>query len=383
MTHLIDSFTYPYQGRGSQVIQKSHERWTGLSDLSHFLVGSDTFEELIKNASKYIIHLLGLDFCKILLLEQNGHFYFQDNEQLNFSLYKHQSDIGVARVAETALFNILRSTRIQKPSSNDQNLTIEERSALGLLPGDKFWLYPLKVESQELGFLFLGKREYRGETIMDEDSVYIVDLIADQLSNALHRTLQNEHLANLSIETVLALSKTLETRDSQAAMHSKRMANFAERIAQHYGYSVRETRELCWAAILHDIGKIGVEDQILKKPGPLTEKEWVVMRTHSEIGSEIVRGLTGLEKIAPIIKYHHERVDGTGYPKKLKREEIPLGARIISVIDSYAAMTESRVYRNPLSHESAIRELQKYSGIMYDPEIVDMFVNLFEVQTSE
>jgi putative nucleotidyltransferase with HDIG domain len=206
-----------------------------------------------------------------------------------------------------------------------------------------------------------------------------LELIADQLANALHRTKLNERLINLSIETVLALSKTLETRDSYSGSHSKRLAKFTERLALAYGFSVRETRELCWAALLHDIGKIGVEDQILNKPGPLDPREWEIMRTHPQVGEKIVRGLSGLEKVAPLINAHHERFDGAGYPNGLKKEEIPLGARIIAVVDSYTAMTEGRNYRQARSHDEAVLELKKYSGKMYDPEVVRTFLRCFDL----
>jgi len=142
----------------------------------------------------------------------------------------------------------------------------------------------------------------------------MVDLISDQLSNAIHRAQMNDQLESLSIETVIALSKTLETRDLHSASHSKLMASLAEQMGVQFNLSVRETRELCWAALLHDIGKIGVEDTILKKPGPLSESEWAVIKTHPEIGAQIVRGVSGLESIAPLILTHHERYDGKGYP---------------------------------------------------------------------
>jgi putative nucleotidyltransferase with HDIG domain len=205
-----------------------------------------------------------------------------------------------------------------------------------------------------------------------------VDLISDQLSSAFLRTQLNDRLETLSIETVLALSKTLETRDSDSGSHSKRMAAMSEQVAEQYDFSVRETRELCWAALLHDIGKIGVEDMILRKPGPLDDNEWKIMRMHPEIGAQIVRSVSGLENIAPLIQSHHERIDGTGYPLGLKGHEIPLGARIIAVVDSYSAMTEGRTYRQARSHSEAIEEIKKNSGSMYDPDVVDVFVSLFE-----
>ena len=233
------------------------------------------------------------------------------------------------------------------------------------------------VESSGIGVLILGQSSNSDNLVLTADSYYLVDLIADQLASAIYRTQMNDRLESLSIETVIVLSKTLETRDLHSASHSKRMAALSEQMAHQYQFSVRETRELCWAALLHDIGKIGVADTILKKEGPLTEKEWEIMRTHPGIGAQIVGGVSGLEKIAPLINAHHERMDGKGYPLGLMGEEIPLGARILAVTDAYTTMTDGRPYQKKCTHEEALQELIGNAGTAFDPEVVKVFTNLF------
>jgi putative nucleotidyltransferase with HDIG domain len=365
MTHYVENYYYPFKQRGPNLISKTAEKLTGLSTLSHFLVGTDTVEDLIDCASTYILDLLHIDFCQIIILEQNGHYKF------------HHTDKDYSGVIAEVLSRISKSGSNQRLSSLDLHLLLGEKLALGLNEKDSHWIIPLNVEKTSVGILLLGKTNSLGKDTLPDDAFYLVDLIVDQLANALHRKQLNELLVNSSIEIVLALSKTLETRDSYSGSHSKRMASFSERIALCYGFSIRETRELCWAALLHDIGKIGIEDQILRKPGPLTLREWEIMKSHPEIGAQIVKGLTGLERIAPIILSHHEHVDGSGYPNRLKGDEILLGARIISVVDSYAAMTEGRIYRSPRTHDEAIMELNHFSGKMYDPDVVKTFVSLF------
>jgi putative nucleotidyltransferase with HDIG domain len=380
MTHYVENIRIPYRKGGSTATIKSTERWTGLSNLSHFLVGSDTIDELITRASNFITELLGIDHCLILLLEEDGHFYFQANRHAQIIKTKHSFEIGLSPVAEKVLLDLLSNEQLPSPKPFEEAVSPAERNEFTCLDESAgYWELPLKVEKDLIGILLLGKKVKAGETIFFSDSFYILELIADQLANALHRTKLNERLINLSIETVLALSKTLETRDSYSGSHSKRLAKFTERLALAYGFSVRETRELCWAALLHDIGKIGVEDQILNKPGPLDPREWEIMRTHPQVGEKIVRGLSGLEKVAPLINAHHERFDGAGYPNGLKKEEIPLGARIIAVVDSYTAMTEGRNYRQARSHDEAVLELKKYSGKMYDPEVVRTFLRCFDL----
>ncbi len=369
MTHYVDNFSFPYRQRGAGIAARTTDNLNGLSRLSHFLIGSDTLEDLVERATGYILDLLHIDYCHIFILGENGHYNFR------------KEDPWLALLVEEVFNQVTNAEEIQRPDSPLQQLVPETKKILGMDASDGHWIIPLKVERAPVGVLVLGKSSTEAKDAFPKDNFYLVDLIADQLGNALHRKQLNERLANSSIETVLALSKTLETRDPYSGAHSKHMAVYSEQIALANHFSVRETRELCWAALLHDIGKIGIEDQVLHKPGPLTMHEWEVMKTHSEIGSQIVRGLTGLERIAEIILAHHERMDGTGYPRQLRGSQIPLGARIIAVVDSYSAMTEGRVYRQPRPHEEAILELKKFSGSMFDPEVVNTFIHLFEQDT--
>ncbi len=369
MTHYIENFSFSYKPRKIGIKIGATEKLTGLSRLSHFLVGSETVEELIDRASGYILDLLHLNYCRIYILSSNGIFTSPslddcENQSLN------------------DLFSEVLRQPIQYPSSPEQVLNSRCREALGIKIRDSHWMIPLRVEQNPVGILVLAKRNSTELEAFPRDSYFLVDLIADQLSNALRRLQLNEQLSNSSIETVLALSKTLDTRDPYSGEHSKHLAYLSEQLAKCFNFSANETRELCWAALLHDIGKIGIEDRILHKAGPLTSLEWEIMKTHSEVGAQIVKGLSGLENIATIIVAHHERVDGSGYPHRLKGEQIPLGARIIAVVDSYSAMTEGRPYREARSHEEAINELSKYSGTMYDPIVVEHFVNLFQEKRS-
>jgi putative nucleotidyltransferase with HDIG domain len=366
MTQYVENYSYPYKQRGSISVARTNEKLTGLSRLSHFLVGSDTIEELLERATGYILDLLHIDYCRIFILQPDGHYQLQLDHQASAEAIDQVSHL------------VSSSSEIQRPSSLEQILNFQCREALGLKLRDCHWIIPLSVEKTSVGMLVLAKRNSTEFDAFPRDAYYLVDLIVDQLGNALHRKQLNEQLENSSIETVLALSKTLETRDAYSGAHSKRLATYSEQLAHHFNLSARETRELCWAALLHDIGKIGIEDQILHKPGPLTAREWEVMKSHSEVGAQIVTGLSGLENIALIILSHHERVDGNGYPHRLKGDQIPLGARIIAVVDSYSAMTEGRVYRTARTHEEAIFELKNFSGKMYDPEVVQAFISIVE-----
>ena len=135
-------------------------------------------------------------------------------------------------------------------------------------------------------------------------------------------------------------------------------------------------RSLERGSLLHDIGKIGISDTILHKPGPLSEEEWVVMRRHPDIGAKIVEGIPFLEDTIPLIRHHQERWDGTGYPDGLRGEEIPILARMFSIVDAFDALTSKRPYRQKISEQEALEYIQEQAGTFFDPEIVEVFKKL-------
>jgi len=187
----------------------------------------------------------------------------------------------------------------------------------------------------------------------------------------LYVNLQKQHL-----DTIQALATAIEARDSYTEDHSQRMAEYAFSVAKQLGLSTSEAETIQYAAVLHDIGKIGVNDEILNKPGPLTEKEWVKMKKHVIIGTDILTRIDSFREASRIVYHHHERYDGQGYPEKLKGEEIPIGARILSVIDAYDAITSKRPYRPASSAQEAIEEIKKNAGTQFDEKVVKVFLRV-------
>ncbi len=173
-------------------------------------------------------------------------------------------------------------------------------------------------------------------------------------------------------EAVLrAYDSALTLKDSYTGGHGRRVALYAETIAKSMSLTDDEREQVYQAALLHDIGKIGIPDVILTKPGGLTEKEFAVIRTHPVSGANIVRNLPQLHELAPLVRHHHERFDGTGYPARLKGESIPLGARIIAVADVFDALTNDRSYRRAMSVGEALATLREACGSHFDPVIVN------------
>ena len=173
--------------------------------------------------------------------------------------------------------------------------------------------------------------------------------------------------------TLKALTAALETRDSETHGHSERVVTYSLRLGREYGLNSEEMKALEFGSLLHDIGKIGVPDSILRKPAKLTEEEWVRMREHPLHGQQILRGIEFLQGAARVVAQHHEKWDGTGYPLGLQKEEIDINARIFAVADAFDAITSDRVYRRGKSYEAAAQELDDWAGRQFDPKVVEAF----------
>ncbi|MFQ6019798.1 MAG: HD domain-containing phosphohydrolase [Dehalococcoidia bacterium] len=178
-----------------------------------------------------------------------------------------------------------------------------------------------------------------------------------------------------SYDSILqVLCAALDARDRATEGHSRRVSRLASTVAKQLEISGDMLRIIEQAAILHDIGKIGVADAVLSKPGSLTDEEWEEMRRHPGLGYQMIKDIPFLKEAAMIVYAHHERYEGKGYPQGLARDEIPLGARIFSVVDAYDAMTSDRPYRKAMSHKKAVEEIVRNSGIQFDPQIVEAFL---------
>ena len=177
-------------------------------------------------------------------------------------------------------------------------------------------------------------------------------------------------VVNRTASLLTGLNAALDLRDTETQGHSRRVALYSRRLAEELGVSGPEAIDIQRGALLHDIGKIGVSDTILLKPGKLTEAEWVEMRKHAEFGFKILENIPFLGNARQVVRQHHERFDGKGYPQGLKGKEIILGARIFAIIDTYDAMTSDRPYRKGLPHDVAIDEIKKNSGTQFDPDVV-------------
>ena len=177
--------------------------------------------------------------------------------------------------------------------------------------------------------------------------------------------------------TIEALGAAIDLKDSETLRHCKSVAELSLQIATRYGLSDQEQlRDLRWGALLHDLGKIGIPESILHKPGRLTEQEWIVVRTHPELGARLLSGIEFLRRAAEVVLYHHERYDGSGYPAGLAGEQIPLAARIFAIADTVDVLHHGRVYRDAVSWDGIRAEVKRCAGSHFDPRVVEALLAL-------
>lgn len=237
---------------------------------------------------------------------------------------------------------------------------------------------PIQFHKKTLGVINFNNKQ--GGGVFSKNDLEFVTILTRQAAIAIENARLFQQLKDTHFQAITALGEALEAKDTTTGRHSDRLLNFAMQIADRLDLEEDQREHLRYAAVLHDIGKIGVPEHILQKPGKLTPEEFDEIRAHPHLGAELVKRIRFLEPVAPLIYSHHEWYDGKGYPRGLAGEEIPIEARIVAVLDTYDAMTSDRPYRRSLGRERAIQELKDWSGRQFDPKVVDAFVAVLEEQ---
>lgn len=340
--------------------------------LSETISSSLNLNDLAKEIVKSTCIIFNVEICALLLLDETtdrlsviASIGIEDEFAKIIRIEKGEEISGL--VAKFNDIKIINNLEDQKELWNVRYDGCYKKTLVSL---------SLSFKNKVLGVLNISNKK-SGEPFSPAD-VEIMKIITLESAVALQnfKLLQEQNKNYLN--TIIALASAVDARDPYTYRHSNNVTRYSVRIAQEMRLPLQVIENIRHAGLLHDIGKIGIKDEILMKPERLTEEEYRAIKTHPLKGEEIIKPLPFLKEIAKIIKHHHERFDGKGYPDGIKGEDIEIGARILALADSFDAMTTKRPYRDPLSLEEVKNELLKNRGAQFDSNIVDCFMQILE-----
>lgn len=356
----------------AQLYERARKRATEMGAL--FSIGTAINSELERNQvlQRVLDHSIELLDCTqgsiMLLNEETQELSIEVacglSEEVVNSVRLRLGEGIAGRVAQSGKPLLLHKGEQHRESRS----TREKHSALSV---------PLLVRERVTGVINISARRDGGD--FSDEQLHLMVTMANQAAIAIENANLHDELHELFVSSITALANAIDARDPYTRGHSERVAVYAVRVGERVGLHGRDLDFLRYASLLHDVGKINIRDEILNKPGRLTDDEFQVMKRHPEYGAAIMMPVKAFQKIIPFMFYHHERYcSGGGYPVGLSGDAIPLEARIISVADAYDAMTSHRPYRRALSIDQAVQELIKNSGTQFDPRLVDLFLQILE-----
>lgn len=354
------------------------ERLSLMVDVSNTVASSLMIDEVLQVLSNRIVQAIEASFCMVALLddrEENlrvvaAHPIRGDME---WSAYIGQS-LPLANLPDFEQALKTREMVLVGGSSTDisSKMPIAERSIMS--KAKSVMLFPLVVSDIARGVVCIGEQRSWQRSPMDLERSDLCQAIVNQGAVAVGHALTHEAVAEAFSGTIRALAETIDAKDPSTRGHSDWVSKYALMIGRSLGLSNERLEHLKYAGYLHDIGKIGIADEVLRKPEQLSEDEWRQMKKHPLVSSKILEPVQLSSTIKDAVKHHHERFDGKGYPYGLSGSAIPLESRILAVADSFEAMTADRHYRKALSDEQAVAELKRCAGSQFDPDIVEAFL---------
>ncbi|MHB8235717.1 MAG: HD-GYP domain-containing protein, partial [Solirubrobacteraceae bacterium] len=313
-------------------------------------------DELHRTFAFYLVGIQRLDDGMLRLVAGSGALAEVMTE---FLLVEQSLSDGVnGRVARSGVSALVSDTR-EDPDYIERDPKTDPRSELSV---------PILVDGAVWGVLNIEAPE---PGAFGEADAVLVEAIAASLGSSIHRAMLVADLEQTFTTTLTALMSTVEAKDDYTASHEQQVAELTQRVALRLGLSTTRAGDVRYAALLHDVGKVAVPSEILLKPGPLSEEQWVVMRGHAAAGGTLVASIPAFAHLAPAVRASHERWDGGGYPDGLAGERVPLAARIIAACDTYEAIVTDRPYRPARTPAEAARELRRVAGSQLDPRVVD------------
>ncbi len=323
---------------------------------------SDMWKSLVLDEARALVQADGASFWRFLESEGEFECEISRGSETHFKegSFRIKTDAPVIAEAFTKRVAILR-----------------QDSAGGVEPGWTLLIVPLMVTGSLWG---LFRFSCAGREKLTQRESELVDMFIKQVAMALENREMVQNRERFYLELVQTLADALDSRDASTEGQTRRVRKLARDIARELDLPEEFIHYLEFAALMHDIGKIAIDDQVLKKPGKLTPEEYELIKKHPEIGHKILAPVQMLAPVAPMVLYHQEWFNGKGYPEGLSGEEIPLGARIVAILDAWGAMTSDRPWRPALRPEQAMEEIKKGAGTQFDPRVVDAFVSALEKQ---
>lgn len=329
--------------------------------------------DLFAALARAVVRVITCDACVVSLYDETRDVVY-DFAASSVRPYRLNSIVEEYRLSEfPETKRVMETGRPVEISASDPAADAGEKRYLAQVGARRVLITRLTVEGRGIGVVEayrIADRPFR------KDDPRQVDLLVSFAVNAYSRIQLATQLETHYTQTIEALVSALEARDPATEAHTGRIRDIATAVAVAMQVPSVVLRSVRLGAMLHDVGKIGISDAILGKPGPLTPDEWAIMRTHPEIGERMLRGVGFLEPILPVVRHHHERWDGCGYPDGLAGAEIPIAARIVSACDAFDAMTSDRPYRVAMAVDDACREINDCGGAQFDPRIVDALIEV-------
>ena len=346
-----------------------------LSEIPGNLVTSTSLEGWLKTVTHFALDIFQVDFCQVLTRDEERGFvvraadYRDENERTNDIV----DPVGLQKL----YYRVIQNNHPLLVRKTQDSLSLEEGRALYHYDANSLSLSPLWYADKPFGVLVLGTRVTSPAPNLNDGWLRLLKLVSLQLGRFFQLSSQTEVFPSSYLDTVQVLFGAIDDCDPSISTHSWAVIYLAVLTAEKMGCFPPEIQTIAIAAMLHDIGKIGVPEDILHKKEPLNDPEWRVMRRHPSIGADLVQAVSRLNNVAAIIRSHHERYDGRGYPVGLMGPRIPFGGRILAVVDAYEAIVNGRAYSISRSHRDAVEEIRRCSGTQFDPIVVESFLNLF------
>lgn len=356
-----------------ETLKKKIRELSILYEVGKSITSTLCLDEVLKLITKKAAKIMDAPSCSLRLLDEpRQELILRSSYGLDHRFYKIKKSLKVGesiagRVVKKGRYYIIND--IQREHNYKYPSLAKQKGLRSLVS------VPLVQRNKVIGALSIYNRRPGQYT---DDDARLLSMLASQAAIAIENAKLYQQAKESYINTIKTLSNIIDAKDSHTYGHSERVMGHSISIAERLRLSEHDKEALKYASLLHDIGKIGIDVGILRKPSRLTDQEWSIMVMHPVLGSGIVEQIGFLNDLAPIILRHHERYDGKGYPGRLKKAKIPLGARILSVTDAYESMVSDRPYRRALSLNKAKEELLNNSGSQFDPKIVDVFVKILD-----